>query len=181
MYCPRCSQQASDEVRFCSRCGLPLDAVAELVERGGVLADDMGVAPEAHGTLTPRQRGTRKGALIMVGGVIFSILAIFLTLFKEDFFVLMLPAAIVLTAGLMRMLYGMLLEDDAARRKSAKHAFAPPRESRAERKLPKSRARELSHARAVPASVFTSARADTNDLAAPPSVAESTTQLLEDK
>ena len=30
MYCPRCGQQASEEVSFCSRCGLPLDDAAGL-------------------------------------------------------------------------------------------------------------------------------------------------------
>lgn len=38
MYCPRCSQeQASDDLRFCSRCGFPLAAVAEVLARGGNL------------------------------------------------------------------------------------------------------------------------------------------------
>ena len=36
MYCPRCSQeQVSDDLRFCPRCGLPLDLVSEVVESGG--------------------------------------------------------------------------------------------------------------------------------------------------
>ncbi len=38
MYCPRCSQeQISGETKFCSRCGLPLDLVAEIVDCGGFL------------------------------------------------------------------------------------------------------------------------------------------------
>lgn len=38
MYCPRCSQQQiSEETKFCSRCGFPLDLVAEIVENGGFL------------------------------------------------------------------------------------------------------------------------------------------------
>ena len=32
MYCPRCSQQqVSEETKFCSRCGLPLGLVSELL------------------------------------------------------------------------------------------------------------------------------------------------------
>ena len=38
MYCPRCGQQqVSSELRFCSRCGLPLSLVTEVVSNGGFL------------------------------------------------------------------------------------------------------------------------------------------------
>lgn len=36
MFCPKCSQQqASEELRFCSRCGFPLTGVAVLLENDG--------------------------------------------------------------------------------------------------------------------------------------------------
>jgi hypothetical protein len=178
MFCPRCSQQASDEVRFCSRCGFPLDALAELVESGGYLEREAG---EELLVLTPRQRGMRKGALLMIAGLTFGILAVLLTLFKEDFFVLMLPAALVFTYGLMRLFYGMLLEDDSARAKAAKRSLAAPHDkARAKLGGASVRGAELPPARGVPVSAFTSARAHTSDMAAPPSVTESTTRLLEE-
>lgn len=38
MYCPKCSQeQASEEMRFCSRCGFPLAGVAVLLGSDGVM------------------------------------------------------------------------------------------------------------------------------------------------
>ena len=38
MFCPKCGQQqASEETRFCSRCGLPLGVVSETVAQGGFL------------------------------------------------------------------------------------------------------------------------------------------------
>ncbi|MEZ5425448.1 MAG: hypothetical protein R2747_04205 [Pyrinomonadaceae bacterium] len=38
MYCPSCGQQqASEEIRFCSRCGFPLGLVAEVLANGGTL------------------------------------------------------------------------------------------------------------------------------------------------
>lgn len=38
MHCPRCGQQQiSTQTKFCSRCGLPLDLVAELVAYNGYL------------------------------------------------------------------------------------------------------------------------------------------------
>jgi len=38
MFCPKCSQsQASEDMRYCSRCGFPLCGVAELVANDGTL------------------------------------------------------------------------------------------------------------------------------------------------
>jgi hypothetical protein len=178
MYCPRCGQQASEEVRFCSRCGLPLDGAAALVEAGGRLAphDD----PHEHaGELTPRQRGARKGLMIAAGGVLFFVLSLFLMWIKEDFFVFLLVAAVVFTVGVMRGLYGLLLEDDSARRKSPKLEDADERE-RARAKPGTRSAAELPPARTRPASDFAKKAADTADMAAPPSVTEATTKLLEE-
>jgi hypothetical protein len=38
MYCPNCGQQqASEQMRFCSRCGFPLGLVSEILAHGGFL------------------------------------------------------------------------------------------------------------------------------------------------
>ena len=38
MHCPRCGQQqVSDETKFCSRCGMPLGLVSEIITHGGFL------------------------------------------------------------------------------------------------------------------------------------------------
>jgi hypothetical protein len=38
MYCPRCGQQqASEEIKFCSRCGFPLGLISEILTHGGFL------------------------------------------------------------------------------------------------------------------------------------------------
>ena len=38
MFCPKCSQaQSSDEMRYCSRCGFPLETVTLLLNNDGVL------------------------------------------------------------------------------------------------------------------------------------------------
>lgn len=152
MYCPRCSQQqASEEMRYCARCGFPVEGVAALLASGGQLGPS---GAPAESALTPRQRGTRKGVLITAGGLLFFGLALFLTFIKEDFFVLMLPAALLITVGIMRVLYGILLESDAQRSKSLKAARAD-----------EAATRELDAARAQPLP--------------PASIAESTTRLLE--
>lgn len=39
MHCPRCGQQqVSEDIKFCSRCGLPLGLVSEVVAQGGYLS-----------------------------------------------------------------------------------------------------------------------------------------------
>ena len=190
MFCPRCGQQqASEEARFCSRCGLQLEAVAEYVEGGGQLAVRGG--GEDLPALTPRQRGTRMGVLIIAAGLIFGLLAVILTAVKEDFFPLLMLAAFIFTVGVMRMLYGMLLEDDSARKKEAKRqrkeAKRSARDERHESarekgrdQLAGARGKELPPQRSVPASAYTNAAGDTGEMAAPPSVTESTTRLLEE-
>ena len=38
MYCPNCGQQqVSGDLRFCSKCGLPMGLVAEILNHGGIL------------------------------------------------------------------------------------------------------------------------------------------------
>jgi hypothetical protein len=173
MFCPRCGQQAAGEVRFCSRCGLPLGAAAELVEAGGEPA-----RPDAGAGLTPRQRGMRKGLLLTVGGAVFFGVALLLTTaIRDELFPLLIVAGLIITAGVMRMLYGLLLEEHAPAGRSLKPAATDatptlPREG--------SRAAGLPPARAVPASAYARPGARTSDMAAPPAVTESTTRLLDE-
>jgi len=180
MFCPRCGQQAAEEVRFCSRCGLPLDAAAEVVEAGGSPAWFLARTEPGGGGLTPRQRGTRKGLMLTAGGLIFFAVAILLTAFKEDFFVLLMPAGILLTIGVMRVLYALLLEGHETGGKNSKRA-ADADAAAAELMRGSPHAAALPHARAVPASLYTRT-ADTNDMAASPlSVTEGTTRLLDER
>ena len=180
MFCPRCGQQAAEEVRFCSRCGLSLDAAADIVEAGGnpewfLARTEAG----GGGALTPRQKGTRKGLMLAAGGLLFFGVAILLTAFKEDFFVLLMPAGILLTIGVMRILYALLLEGHKPDTKTSKRDDADA-DGAAKPLRGSSRRAALPHARTVPASLYTNAAADTKDMAASPlSVTESTTRLLD--
>jgi len=175
MYCPRCGQQAAEEVRFCSRCGLPLDAAAELVETGE--RRDLALAQaEVNVGLTPRQRGTRKGLMIVAGGFLFFVIVGLLTAFKEDFFPFLILAGLILTVGVMRMLYGLLLEEHAPAKKPALRAA----DQTPQLKREGARAAELPPARAVPANVYAKPGAQTSDMAAPHSVTENTTKLLDE-
>ena len=60
MFCPRCSQeQVSEETKFCSRCGLPLGLVSEIITNGGF-------QPQLIGAKTKKNRKwlTRKNGLV---------------------------------------------------------------------------------------------------------------------
>lgn len=171
MYCPRCGQQAAEEVHFCSRCGLPLGAAAELVEAGGESA-----RPDAGVGLTPRQRGMRKGLLLTVGGAVFFGVALLLTTaIRDELFPLLILAGLVITVGVMRALYALLLEEHAPGGKSVK-----PAERASELPRQRTRAAGLPPARAVPAEAYAGAGAPTGDVAAAHGVTESTTRLLDE-
>lgn len=59
MYCPRCfQQQMSREARFCSQCGLDLLSVG------------IDESKREKTELTPRQKGTRQGVMLMMLSVI---------------------------------------------------------------------------------------------------------------
>ncbi len=69
MYCPKCSQlQVSDEVQFCSRCGLLLNNVKELILADGKATVSQSEAREDK--LSPRQKGMRQGIKLMLLSVI---------------------------------------------------------------------------------------------------------------
>lgn len=175
MFCPRCGQQQlSDEVRFCSRCGLPLGAVARLVEDGGLTETAAEGVPRG---LSPRQRGMRKGLLVMAAAFMLGLITIFLTLLKEDFFVLLFVAALGFTFGVIRMLYGMLLEDDAPPKRVESAAWG---ETRSALEGARSSQSALPPARPFHTPDPARPRAQTAEMQTPVSVTEGTTRLLED-
>ncbi len=55
MYCPQCGQQQiSSETRFCSRCGLPLNLIGEVVLHGGTLPQIEALSNEKRKFLSRR-------------------------------------------------------------------------------------------------------------------------------
>jgi uncharacterized membrane protein YvbJ len=87
MYCPKCSQQKiSDEMRFCSRCGFSLSAVRELIASGSAIVEH-GAEAQA-GQLSQSQRGVRKGACMMIAGLVLTVVVGVLSRINDDFAVL---------------------------------------------------------------------------------------------
>jgi hypothetical protein len=178
MYCPRCSQQqVSEEMRFCSRCGLPLSVVKELVAGGGGLVER---EVEAQvGQPSPALRGMRKGVWIMLAGVPLALVVALLTAVNDAFAVFLLLPVLCLVAGFARLLYGTFLEGRAPRVKrdaSEQHAGSMmPSQPRTAARAP-----ELSPPAGTPVEGFTAPKLETAEMVRPPSVTEHTTRLLDE-
>src|ERR1700758_3328772 len=69
MFCPRCGQQqASDTMRFCSRCGFAMEGVMVVLAHGGMLPQYQ--PTEGDGEFSPRRRGVKQGALLVLIGAL---------------------------------------------------------------------------------------------------------------
>ena len=109
IYCPRCSQQQlSSDVRFCSRCGLQLEGVEELVATGGLSL----VAGKPDEALSPRQRGIRLGAKVLFFGTVLIPVALAISLIADSPIPLLL-FGMVLLMGAARMAYARIFEHEA--------------------------------------------------------------------
>lgn len=178
MYCPQCGQeQASSEMRFCSRCGFPLGGVARLLERGGVGAVDSQpgkTGPQVRG-LSPRQKGTRAGIMQMVSGfLVVPIVAILShNIFGWEELIIPLAALITFVGGLLRIIYAKLYEDDTP--ELVTDAAPAPAQFAA-----RARVSALPPQQSVPASAYAPRRVNTAELVPPPSVTENTTRLLDE-
>lgn len=178
MYCPGCGQQqVSDETRFCSRCGLPLGLVAEILVYGGFL-------PQLE------ELDKKKGKLLTRrNGLIFSLYwFIFFVLIFTPFWGIVdidelagMSAIIGIFGGLLLALTSVLffekvpkksntqmLESTTAERQSL-HGFS-------------AKAKALPPNQSIPTSAYVPPNQgnwrDTKDLVQP-SVTEGTTKLLE--
>src|SRR5215216_1228543 len=82
MYCPNCGQQqVSDEMRFCSRCGLALSGLAEWLA-GSPLT--MKRTDETQVDGSPRRKGMRRAAKLMfVSGVLLPVFFVFSLIIDE--------------------------------------------------------------------------------------------------
>ncbi|HXG82728.1 MAG TPA: hypothetical protein VNI84_01765 [Pyrinomonadaceae bacterium] len=175
MFCPRCSQQQiSEEIKFCSRCGLPLGVVAEVVAHDGFL-------PQLAELGKKRKIFTRRNGLIF-------------TLFWFMFFVLILTpifgvadidelAAVAALFGTMGGL--ILLVASFIFLKNEPKTFAAPVQNADAPNNVKNLYRKNQNAlpalQSIPASTFVPPTQgnwrDTKDLVQP-SVTEGTTKLL---
>ena len=171
MYCPNCGQQQiSDEMKFCSRCGLALTGLADWRVHGRVplmRRDEAQVEPTS-----PRRKSIRRAAKMMFfSAVLFPIFLVF-SLAAEEPGPMAVPF-ILFFISLAWMLYARLFGD--------KHApqHLPSAQTTVFGSAPTRSA--LPPPISVPVPGVGRQQVRTNELAQPPSVTENTTRLLDNE
>jgi hypothetical protein len=163
MYCPNCGQaQTSDEIRYCSRCGLSLWELARWLTEGAN-APWQPVQPVTGPTA--RRKGIRRAAkLLFLGGVLLPV-ALLLAIASDEPGFLVIPSLIIFV-GLVVMGYCRLFIDDL----EATRKQVPAQAHRPNEYLPP--------AQANPVNVLRPREPNTAEIVRPQSVTEYTTNLL---
>ncbi len=182
MFCPRCGQQqATDSMRYCSRCGFPMEGTMQLLAHGGVLPQYQ-FTPDQNGP-SPRRKGVKQGALLMLIGAIlvpiFGVMTGFAPGRLENVFAFFaaLSAIICFLGGPLRMLFAGIFEEGAPPQPQfmTPVSYAPPVIS-----APQARVSALPPARVNHAASWRQ-RPQTGEILQPPSVTDNTTRLLDKK
>jgi hypothetical protein len=182
MFCPQCGQkQLSNEVRFCSACGFPLNVVTGLLATGGTMPA-ITTVPAGPRKLSPRQKGIRQGAMLMLSALfivpLVGIIGVALIGLPGE--IAGVAAVTCLMGGLLRILYALLLEEKEAPDAQAGYAqtYTPPPPVPAYMNPP-AHVSALPPAQSTPASAYSPPRrVNTGELLQRPSVTENTTRLL---
>jgi hypothetical protein len=179
MFCPQCGQQqVTGAIRFCSRCGFPLDGVVQLLSHGGLMP--VYRTPDEPVPISPRKKGVKQGGLLLLSGaLIVPILGMFASFTNATFIEILaaLAAIICFIGGPLRMLYAAVFEEPAPK---PFHPYGPPVAP-----MPM-HPQQFGPPVQRPALTPPPARAqggwrrpNTAELANPPSVTENTTRLLD--
>ena len=170
MYCPNCGQQQiSDEMRFCSRCGLALSGLMEWLAGGRVPAKRSEVSQDPK-ALSPRRKGIRRAAKLMFfSAVLFPVFMVFCAAIEEGA-PMIFPSLLFFISAVM-MIYARLFSD-----KTVPVNYQAPQPATFG---PTSARTSLPPAANIPMPGRQHVR--TNELAQPPSVTENTTRLLDNE
>lgn len=175
MFCPQCGQQqVSDNLRFCSRCGFPLEAVLQILGSGGALPY---YEPSEPREVSPRRKGVKQGAILfLVGLVLVPALGLINSFtFGPNLLDILVPLAAIVffLGGLVRMLFAAIFEEGAAKHQY-RYAQPPPVVIPANSPI----GAALPPARPNPAGGWRP-RPTTAEIRQPASVTENTTRLLD--
>jgi hypothetical protein len=176
MYCPQCGQQqVSDSLRFCSRCGFPLEGVLQLLGSGGALPF---YQPSGPREMSARRKGVRQGAaLFLAGAVLVPVLGV-INSFSHgpNLLDILVPLAAIIffLGGLMRMLFAAIFEEGAPKHHIVTTSYAPPPLSQLGAHAPAA----LPPAQNNPTTGWRP-RPNTSEIRQPASVTENTTRLLD--
>ena len=168
MYCPRCGQQqVSDDMRFCSRCGLPIVGLSSWVASGGSLS-----VPEESRSMSGsrRPKGITRGAKLLFFSAVLLPFCFGLSFLVDEPVPLLLPFTIFI-AGLSLILYTRFFGEDVrpfkgyqAQQSSLGTTFGTT---------------ALPAAQNLPTNSINAQKVRTSELAQPASVTEHTTKLLD--
>ena len=180
MYCPRCGQeQATDSMRFCSRCGFAMEGTMHVLAHGGMLP--IYQPPPGEKTISPRRKGVKQGALlILIGAIlvpIFAVMAGFAPGRLDNLFGFFaaLSAVICFLGGPLRMLFAAVFEEGAPPTQfMSQMNYKTPAQA-----IPQARVSALPPAPAVNPAGQWRQRPQTAEINPPSSVTDSTTQLLD--
>jgi hypothetical protein len=166
MHCPKCGhQQTDDSIRFCTRCGLALGQVKDL------LAPQEGAVKVKNNSKTGR--GVRQGlGLFIFGLLLITVLAILRDMDIVPQIFIKIAALIFCIGGAARMAFPFIYGEDRRQKPDYDGAVKPTPAiaGAANNLLPQS-----------PATVFVTPGAEnysTNDLGQPASVTDNTTRRL---
>jgi hypothetical protein len=181
MYCPHCGQQqTSNVIRFCSRCGFPLEVVNQILMNGGsmpVFSSEQGATE-----ISPRKRGVKQGGMLfLLGIVLVPALAVLYgwTDFNLFGFLAALSAVLLFVGGPLRMLYAAIFEEGMKYQSmSQQGVYMPPPPMYPAQVANPMRAGALPPAPTQQAPSW-QPRKVTGELVRPPSVTEHTTRLLD--
>ena len=178
MFCPQCGQQqVAGVIRFCSRCGFPLDGVLQLLSNGGSLPVYR-TPDEQPVPVSARRKGVKQGGqLLLSGAVLVPVLGIFASYSNSTFLEMLtaLAAIICFMGGPLRMLFAAVFEEGAPK---PVRMYGP-----GPMQMPQQFAPHMSSPALPPPPVRPQpswrTRPNTAELVNPPSVTENTTRLLD--
>lgn len=179
MFCPQCGQQqVSGVVRYCSRCGFPMDGVIHLLGHGGMLPVYRD-PDEPPPPVSARRRGVKQGGILFLSGAVIVPLLGILASFGNSAFLEILTAfaaIICFVGGPLRMLYAGIFEEGAPNRMQMARPYVPA-------PMPSPQfGPQIKQPALPPPPIQTPVswrRPNTAELVNPPSVTENTTRLLD--
>ena len=178
MFCPQCGQQqVTGHIRYCSRCGFPMDGVIQLLGSGGILS--LYRDPEEPVPISPRKKGVKQGGMLLLSGaVLVPILGLFASFLNWTFLEILaaLTAIICFIGGPLRMLFAALFEEGAPR---PFRPYGPPAHTHAPQQFAPPPHRPALTPPPVRPQGSWRPRPNTAELVNPPSVTENTTRLLD--
>lgn len=167
MYCPKCAQeQISNDAKFCTRCGLPLNGLAEWLAAGGNVSARHQEAQTP--ALSPRRKRIKQGAKLMfLSGVLLPFFFA-LSIFLDGPAPLIIPLTLFIL-GASWALYSRLFTEELSPGQQNMPAALRAALDRA----------ALPAAAPNPLADFSKPQVKTGEMKRPPSVTEHTTHLLD--